>query len=292
MPEDFSAVTEIAFSIRDDLLHMAVIFKSSDFAKKFIPDMIELSKIHKYISASLNVARGEVNSFILCVQVYAADLEKVNLLFNKFKKNTYFKTHSVVENWDKEADNWDRYVEDPNHYVNIENGYTRFLNFLNTEITPVKNMDALDSGSGTGIIANVLVNKGYRVKGIDISPKMIAHSRDKDKKTQYTLSNSLDIPHPDNSFDLVCSRGVLISHVGKKYVDLFLKEHGRVLKKGGIFIFDFITKFDKSETKKKRSKASMSFGRVSNLLKDNGLKVIKRSGDDNNRVNAILCKKI
>lgn len=288
-------VTEVSFSIRQNVLNMTAIFKSSDFAKKFIPDMIELSEIHKKISRSLNVSRGDVNAFILCAQIYKGDLDKVTLTLNNFKKKHYFKTDAVIDNWDKEAANWDKYIRDPNHYVNIENGYSRFLDFLNDEILSVKDgslKNALDSGSGTGVIANVLRKKGYNVKGIDISPQMLAYSYKKDKNIQYILSNNLDIPYPDNSFDLVCSRGVLISHVGKKYVNLFLEEHSRVLKKGGLFMFDFITKFNKSETKKKRNKAYLSFGKMSDLLESNGFKVIKRSGEDNNRVNAILCKKV
>jgi malonyl-CoA O-methyltransferase len=207
----------------------------------------------------------------------------------------YFKTSKIIENWDKEAENWDKHLRDPNHYVNWENGYSRFLKFLDKEM-PLANKNkpgvALDSGCGTGVISDVLNKKGYKTVGVDISPRMLKFAHKNGKERQYVLANSLDIPYADNYFNVICSRGVLISHVGKKYASLFLKEHHRVLKSGGLFMFDFITKFKESEVKKRKEKAYFSFNNISGILKSYGFEVLKRSGEDINRVNAILCKKI
>jgi ubiquinone/menaquinone biosynthesis C-methylase UbiE/thymidylate synthase len=288
-------ITEIAFSVRQNILNMSVIFKSSDFAKKFIPDMIELSHIHKYISNKLHIPRGEVSAMILVAQIYTTDLKIVKEKVLKLKDSGYFNSEKMIENWNKRAENWDEYVKDPNHYVNFENGYNRFLKFVNNEIpknerkTP---LIALDSGCGTGIISEVLNNKGYKTVGIDISPEMLTYAHKKGSMRHYVLANSLDIPYTDNYFDLICSRGVLISHVGKNYVNMFIEEHYRVLKKGGLFMFDFITFFNKDEIKNKKIKVSITFKEISKILESYGFKVLKRSGEDNNRVNAILCKKI
>lgn len=287
-------VSEISFSIRNNLLHMTVVFKSSDFAKKFIPDMVELSKIHKQISQSLNISRGDVSALILCAQLYISDKKVLSKVISRLRKSNFFKTEKVVENWDKEAEKWDENINNPNHYVNFENGYSRFLKFIDKEIPSVSeslSKIALDSGCGTGVISKVLNKKGYTSVGVDLSPKMLELADRRKDVRKYLLANSLDLPYGDNVFDIVCSRGVLISHVGKKYVDLFIKEHFRVLKNGGLCMFDFITHFDPSEIKKKRAKASMTFNEVSEILVSYGFEVISRSGEDSNRVNAILCKK-
>lgn len=286
-------ITEVSFMIRDGQLHMSVIFKSSDFAKKFIPDMTQLSKIHKNISNQLHMPRGEVSALIFSAQLYIKDLNIIKQEIKRLKRNKHFKIDAVVENWDKEAERWDDNIKNPNHYVNFENGYTRFLDFIEAEIPKVnKKLLALDSGCGTGVITDELNNKGYSVVGVDISSKMLqfAHKSDADRK--YQLANSLDIPYEDEYFDLVCSRGVLISHVGKKYTELFINEHKRVLKQNGMFVFDFITKFQDSESIKKKNKASFSFKSISAILTDHGFKVLKRSGEDGHRVNAVLCQKI
>lgn len=287
-------VTEINFSIRDGLLQMTAIFKSSDLAKKFIPDMIELSCIHKQVSQTLEVARGGVAAHILSAQLYEKDKKVVSKAMESVILSGYFKTSDVIENWDKEAPEWDRNVKRAEHYVNIENGYSRFIDFMKKEVPDLdRDTDsiALDSGCGTGIIADILGDKGYRVLGADISPEMLRFAHKERSSTQYVLANSLDLPYVDNRFDVICTRGVLLSHVGKKYVDLFMQEHNRVLKNGGLFIFDFITHFEKSESKYRRNKSSMNYQRVVKLLDDNGFEVVGRSGNDNNRVNAIACRK-
>lgn len=293
--EKIPCIIDVVFSIRQNLLQMNVIFKSSDFAKKFIPGMTELSHIHKNISQVLHIARGNVTAIILSARVYKKDLKIIQREISKLRKNYCFKTEAIIENWDQEAEGWDKNLHDPNHYINWENGYSRFLIFMDKEL-PLANKNtpvmALDSGCGTGFISEILNKKGYKVIGIDISPKMLLFAHKKEKERQYVLANSLDIPYENNSFDIICSRGVLISHVGKKYVDLFLREHNRVLKSGGLFMFDYITKFKESEIKKKKEKAYMNFQKISDNLKSNGFEILKRSGEDVNRVNAILCKKI
>lgn len=288
-------ITEVNFSIRHELLHMTLIFKSSDVAKKFIPDIIELSKIHQQISRTICVARGSVVAHILSAQIYEADVELVSNAIESISLSNYFKTEKVIENWDKEAPEWDKNIQRPDYYVNIENGYARFLEFMNAHI-PTRAHDvipvALDSGCGTGIIANLLKQKGYRVCGVDISPQMLRFAHKDPTALQYVLANSLDLPFSDSTFDLVCTRGVLISHIGRKYVNLFIQEHRRVLKTGGLFMFDFITHFEKSEVRYRRNKAAMSYGIVIKLLREHGFQVIERSGTDTNRVNAIVCRKI
>jgi|CXWL01.1.fsa_nt_gi SAM-dependent methyltransferase len=288
-------VTEINFSIRHNLLHMTVVFKSSDLAKKFVPDMIELSYIHEHVSQILGIARGTVVANILCAQIYKTDLDVALSAIESATLGGYFKTDDVIENWDKEASEWDKNIQRPDYYVNIENGYSRFIDFMKREI-PASHRNtkliALDSGCGTGIIAYLLKEKGYRVFGVDISSEMLRFAHKDSKAVQYVLANSLDLPYIDNHFDVVCTRGVLISHVGKKYMNLFIQEHGRVLKKEGLFVFDFITHFNASEIRYRREKAYVSYNQMVKILNQYGFEVVERSGTDANRVNAVACRKI
>lgn len=286
-------VSEINFSIRNDLLHMNVIFKSSDLAKKFIPDLVEISRIHKEISDQLHIARGEVSAHILSAQIYEKDLGTILDAISKRRLKKYFDTDKIVENWNDEAKNWDTNIKNPRHYVNIEDGYERFLSFLRTEIkTGTSDTLALDSGCGTGLIAEELVTKGYTVVGIDIAPKMLEFAHKSAGRVSYVRANGLDIPFPDEYFDVICSRGVLISHVGKAYIDALLAEQTRVLKKGGVFLFDFITHFESHEKSNQRSKAAASYDIISKKIKLLGFEILGRAGTDSNRVNAIYCRKM
>ena len=183
--ENLPCVSEINFSIRNEQLHMTVLFKSSDLGKKFIPDMIELSKIHKEISSELKIGRGDITAQILCAQLYLSDKRKVEKLLDDAHASGYFKTETVIENWDKEAANWDKYIKDPHHYVNFENGYQRFIAFTNDNLQDSKSTQevfALDSGCGTGVIAELMSKKKYKVYAIDISPKMLHYAHSKIQK--------------------------------------------------------------------------------------------------------------
>ena len=112
-------VTEINFSIRHSLLHMTAVFKSSDLEKKFIPDMVELSRIHEQISRALGIARDGVAVHLLSAQVYKSDIGIASNAVKYATLGNYFKTNDVIENWDKEAAKWDKNIQNPNHYVNI-----------------------------------------------------------------------------------------------------------------------------------------------------------------------------
>ncbi|MES2931163.1 MAG: thymidylate synthase [Patescibacteria group bacterium] len=287
-------VSEINFAVRNGQISMNVIFKSSDLAKKFIPDMVELSAVHAEIARSLQISRGQVTAFILSAQLYDADLPKITDAIKRLKESSYFKASEVRDNWDKEAETWDTVIKDPSHYVNIEDGYSRFLDFIEAQVPDTKSGNselALDSGCGTGVIAKQLNTKGYQVVAVDISPRMLEHADKDSSMRHYILANSLDLPYEDEYFNLVCSRGVLISHVGKAYVNLFIKEHSRVLKNNGLFIFDFITHFEPDEARQRRRKAYMTYGRMVQNLKKEGFEVIARAGDDSHRVNAVVCRK-
>ena len=286
-------VTEVNFSIRGNLLHMSAIFKSSDLARKFIPDMLELSAVHAEISRKLHISRGHSSAFILSAQLYEENVHSIEALMLRLKRRSYFKTDAIRENWDKEAEAWDVNIEDPSHYVNIEDGYSRFLDFLRTEIhnSTESGTLALDSGCGTGVIADQLNVMGYETVAIDISPKMLEFAHKDPTSRDYVLANSLDIPYSDEDFSLIVTRGVLVSHVGKQYVQAFIKEHARVLKVGGKLMFDFITHFEENEARERRTKAYLSYRKVKALLEANGFVILARSGKDSNRVNAILCEK-
>ncbi len=96
----------------------------------------------------------------------------------------------------------------------------------------------LDAGCGTGIVTLALQEAGYRphrIEAIDLSFKSLSVARDEFKQRRRLAgragvlqSNVLEMPFPDEAFDLVLVCGVL------EYVPLeaALREFARVLKKG------------------------------------------------------------
>ncbi|WP_310488997.1 methyltransferase domain-containing protein [Chamaesiphon sp. VAR_69_metabat_338] len=101
--------------------------------------------------------------------------------------------------------------------------------------------DILDVGCGIGGSSLYLAEKfGARVTGITLSPVQANRAKERARaaglqaKTDFQVANALNIPFPDNSFDLIWSL-----ESGEHMPDKvkFLQECHRVLKPGGKLIF-------------------------------------------------------
>jgi ubiquinone/menaquinone biosynthesis C-methylase UbiE len=120
---------------------------------------------------------------------------------------------------------------------------------------------------------------------------MITMARKKPLSAKFVLGNCLDIPFENNYFNAVVTRGVLISHVEKDYAQQFIDETKRVLSPGGLFVFDFITQYNKSESEKLKKKAVFDQKSITKVLEKSGFKIISFEGNKSNRVNTVACIK-
>ena len=96
----------------------------------------------------------------------------------------------------------------------------------------------LDLGCGSGLVSIALHDLGYRVVSCDVSQAMldqVAESRG-DREFELRVGSGFEIPAADGEFDLVLSR-MMIQH----FVDwpAILAEKARVVREGGIVLFDF-----------------------------------------------------
>jgi 2-polyprenyl-6-hydroxyphenyl methylase/3-demethylubiquinone-9 3-methyltransferase len=132
-----------------------------------------------------------------------------------------------------------------------------FLNILETAIQPVRSdyvrhclsqiglvkPNSLDIGCGGGIIAEDLAQLSATVTGVDISTASLETAREHAKQTgldiNYMESYAESLPFEDNSFELVTCCDVL-EHVDD--VNMAISEIQRVLKPGGIFVYDTVNR--------------------------------------------------
>lgn len=101
--------------------------------------------------------------------------------------------------------------------------------FFNKHTVEQKNI--LDVGCGTGANMDFLKQKGFQVKGIDMSEEALKFCKEKGLDVQLGLAGN--IPFRENNFDIVIACDVL-EHI-KNDVEA-IKEIARVLKKNGLFI--------------------------------------------------------
>lgn len=105
----------------------------------------------------------------------------------------------------------------------------------------------LDVGCGGGVLSEEFAALGCQVTGIDISPRSIAaaraHAAQAGLAIEYRLGSAADLPFADGSFDAVTCCDVLEHIRDWRQV---IAEAGRVLRPGGLFLFDTINRTQKS----------------------------------------------
>jgi SAM-dependent methyltransferase len=93
----------------------------------------------------------------------------------------------------------------------------------------------LDVGCGTGRTSASLVAAGAEVVGLDASPQMLRHARERVPSASFHLADLAEpLPFDDDSFDLAV--GSLVMHYLQDWVPP-LRELRRVLRPDGAFVF-------------------------------------------------------
>jgi SAM-dependent methyltransferase len=107
--------------------------------------------------------------------------------------------------------------------------------------TPARTGRALDFGCGVGRLTQALAGHFDQVDGVDIAPSMIELAERYNRhgpRCRYHLNERDDLQtFGAGSFDLVYSTLVL-QHVEGRYVRRYLAEFLRVLRPGGVAVFD------------------------------------------------------
>lgn len=96
-----------------------------------------------------------------------------------------------------------------------------------------KDFRVLDLGCGNGLMAGEVLKRGGRYFGVDISAKLIAIARKKNKRAKFIVADALNLPFKKNQFDFIFSFAVLHHIPSDELRKKFLKEIFRVLKPGG-----------------------------------------------------------
>jgi ubiquinone/menaquinone biosynthesis C-methylase UbiE len=95
----------------------------------------------------------------------------------------------------------------------------------------------LDAGCGSGRrVAQVLVDNGFQVTGIDISQKMIDLAKHLLPEATFEVGDMTALKFEDDSFDGIVSTYAIFHVPRTEHLNLFLDFH-RFLKKGGVLLF-------------------------------------------------------
>lgn len=142
--------------------------------------------------------------------------------------------------YDSVADHW--WSEDVRWLRTLRNMVPARLAYFD-RLTDWRDRAVLDLGCAGGFMAEAMHDRGARVTGIDPAAKAIAsaraHAEQGARDIRYDIGVGEALPYEDGSFDVVVCVDVLehVTDLGK-----VLDEVGRVLRPGGLFLFDTINR--------------------------------------------------
>ena len=146
--------------------------------------------------------------------------------------------------WEDAAPKWDALLTDVGAFVNHQESSRRFHWFLKRALkigNRTKSYRMLDLGCGTGEASWPLWKRVASVTFMDRSPSMLRLARNKYPKGIYVRGDAAALPFLDAEFDVIISRGSLLSLLDRDLVPQALDHLWRVLRPQGYLLFDFLT---------------------------------------------------
>ncbi|WP_406271008.1 class I SAM-dependent methyltransferase [Streptomyces sp. NBC_00191] len=121
-------------------------------------------------------------------------------------------TASITDYWDAAAPAFD---EEPDHGLRAEQTRTAWAGRLRSWVPsgPADVLDVLDVGCGTGSLSLLLAERGHRVTGVDLAPRMVDEARAKlgaaGFAARFLVGDAALPPTGDERYDVLLSRHLL-----------------------------------------------------------------------------------
>jgi ubiquinone/menaquinone biosynthesis C-methylase UbiE len=107
------------------------------------------------------------------------------------------------------------------------------------DLIPDLSSAALDFGCGVGRLTQALAGHFRECWGVDISPTMVRLAEDFNRNSQchFCLNETSDLTNfTDEQFEFIYS-SIVLQHIPRRNVEQYLREFIRVLKAGGVLVF-------------------------------------------------------
>jgi SAM-dependent methyltransferase len=203
---------------------------------------------------------------------------------------------AIAARWDDRADSWDHALQDPACHLNEDGAYRRFTRLVQRLIAQRRGFcsahGVIDAGCGTGLVLAEVVSSFAWGIGIDISPKMIRAARAKRvAKTRFFVGDCFDLPSLCPGAGAVLSRGVLLSHYGRRQGLSILKAARSALVAGGFLVFDFLNEAARSHYRHApENKTWFTAEEIQSMARRAGFSIVSTLGKPRRRVLLLLAE--
>jgi SAM-dependent methyltransferase len=139
----------------------------------------------------------------------------------------------ITEMWDRASEKYDTHT---GHGMNNEREEAAWRHALRALLPPPP-ADVLDVGTGTGVMALLLADLGYSVRGVDLSEKMLSLAQRKASErgahVRFEVGDAMEPPGEPENVDVVFSRHVIhmLTHPQRALMNWFrlVRPGGRVV---------------------------------------------------------------
>jgi predicted TPR repeat methyltransferase len=155
------------------------------------------------------------------------------------------KMREVAARWDAKAESWDRQLQDPLCHLNEDGAYDRFIaaatNAVEKRLGFCTAQGVVDAGCATGLVLAKVIDSFAWGIGVDISPQMIRVAQGKGiPRAKFYVGDCFSLPGICPRAGVVLSRGVLLSHYGRKHAGALLCSARASLVREGFILWDFL----------------------------------------------------
>jgi SAM-dependent methyltransferase len=181
-------------------------------------------------------------------------------------------------------------LEDPYCHLNEDDAYCRFTRVVQRLIARRRRFCAthgvIDAGCGTGLVLEEVIPSFSWGVGVDISPKMVRAARTKRiADAKFVVGDCFDLPSLCPKAGAVISRGVLLSHYGRKQGLALLRATRAALAPGGFLVFDFLNEAARTEySHAPENKTWFTGEEIESMACRAGFSTVKILGKSNRRV--------
>ncbi len=197
---------------------------------------------------------------------------------------------ALAARWDAKAGAWDRELQDPACPLNQDEAYARFLAQARRLIQEHHDFCAqhgvIDAGCGTGLVLAEVVSSFAWGIGVDISPEMIrlAQARQLSRAT-FMVGDCFQLPALCPRAGAIFSRGVLLSHYGRRQGQALLRAACATLAPGGFAAFDFLNQAGRARyAHAPENKTWFTGAQARRMAQDAGFKTTDVRGEAERRV--------
>ncbi len=195
---------------------------------------------------------------------------------------------NLRDTYNKIAKDWHRDHQKDTWWIE---GTEKFLSLLE------KGSEILDVGCGEGTKSKYILDKGYKVAGIDFSESMIQIAKEEVLSADFEVLDIYNLPQIEKTFDGVFAQAVLL-HIPKNRIgEVIQKLKDKVAREGFLYIaVKEIRERQSAEEVKKENDYGYEYERffsyftlpeMENYLEKAGIEVVWKSVTTSGRVNWI-----